>query len=78
MAVVAGRGVASAFGIEPDPDRYGLLDLACRASIRFLVAAILSATEASMVGTGGKEEGPAGLYCVEDDADAEEAGAAVA
>jgi hypothetical protein len=61
---------ASGFGIEPDPDKYGLLDLAVIASIRFLAAAILSATDWFSCGVGGRDAGPAGLAgAVDEDAE---------
>ena len=79
MAPGAGLA-ASGFGIEPDPERYGLLDLAVIASIRFLAAAILSATDWFSCGVGGREAGPAGLAgtLFADDEEATAAGAGVA
>lgn len=53
---------ACAFGsgllMVPEPDKYGLAALAVICSMRRLAAAILSATEASMVGFGGMAAGP--------------------
>ena len=78
MAPGAGLA-ASGFGIEPEPERYGLLDLAVIASIRFLAAAILSATDWFSCGVGGREAGPAGLAGapVKDDEEVTAAGAGV-
>jgi hypothetical protein len=57
----------SGFGIEPDPERYGLLDLAVMASILFLAAAILSTVLGAIWGFGGSAAGPADTDAVADD-----------
>lgn len=74
-AAVVGREVAaagSALGMDPEPDKYGLLERDLRASILALAAATRAAIASSITGFGGKAAGPAGR----DGAAAEEAGAA--
>ena len=55
-----GAAAGVGFGMDPEPDRYGLLDRAFCASIRALTAARRSATDWSIFGAGGRDAGPAG------------------
>lgn len=62
MALFDGRFVLvaeSVFGMDPDPDIYGLLERDLWASILAFAAATRSCIAPSMRGLGGKEAGPA-------------------